>query len=262
MGVLGVAFAGGLYYAAKKMHVETDERIELLSNILPGSNCGACGFSGCSGMARALLDGTALPGGCPPGGTAVAQRVAELLGVQAVQGERKVAQVACGGNTTFAPRADYDGLTDCRAANLVAGGQKSCVYGCLGLGTCVSACQFGALTQDERGVPVVDIAACVGCGKCAEVCPRDLIKMVEAGNYAFVHCNAPVDGRTVRSMCSEGCIACRACERTCQYDAIHVVDNVARVDPAKCTGCGECAAKCPTKCIGMAGKAFVVASTA
>ena len=137
-----------------------------------------------------------------------------------------------------------------------------CVYGCLGFGTCVEACQFDALTQDERGVPIVDTEACVGCGECAEVCPRGVIRMVEDGNHSFVQCNSPLEGRTVRTVCREGCIGCRACERVCKHEAVHVIDGLAVIDPEKCTGCGECAAKCPTKCILPAGTTFVVAGTA
>lgn len=260
MGALGVAFAGGLYYAAKKLQVDTDERLELLTNILPGYNCGACGFSGCSGMAQALLEGKAPVDGCSPGGPVVVGKIAEFLGTKADHVERKVAHVACRGNLSFDPRADYAGLPDCRAANMVVGGHRTCVYGCLGFGTCVEACEFGALSQDERGVPVVDTAACVGCGKCAEVCPRGVIRMVEDGKHSFVRCNSPADARTVRSMCQEGCIGCRACERICHYEAVHVVDGLAVIDASKCTGCGECAIKCPTKCIKPAGAVFTVES--
>ena len=262
MGALGVAFAGGLYYAAKKFQVDSDERIELLVNILPGYNCGACGFSGCSGLAQALVEGKASPHACTPGGPEVAARVADVLETTAKPTKRKVAHVACRGNLSYDPRADYEGLQDCRAAHMVVGGHRMCVYGCLGFGTCVEACQFDALTQDERGVPIVDTEACVGCGECAEVCPRGVIRMVEDGNHSFVQCNSPLEGRTVRTVCREGCIGCRACERVCKHEAVHGIDGLAVIDPEKCTGCGECAAKCPTKCILPAGTTFVVAGTA
>jgi electron transport complex protein RnfB len=262
MGALGVAFAGGLYYAAKKLQVDTDERIELLTNILPGYNCGACGFSGCSGLAQALLEGKASANACSPGGAEVAARVADALEMTVTPVKRKVAHVACRGNLSFDPRADYEGLQDCRAAHMVVGGHRTCVYGCLGFGTCVQACQFGALTQDERGVPIVDTAACVGCGECAEVCPRGVIRLVEDGKHSFVRCNSPLEGRTARTVCQEGCIGCRACERVCHYEAVHVIDGLAVIDASKCTGCGECAVKCPTKCIKPAGAAFVVEGTA
>lgn len=260
MGILGVAFAAGLYWAAKKLHVDTDERIELLTNMLPGSNCGSCGYSGCAGMAKALAEGKAKPGACGPGGSKCAEQVAQFLGVAAGEVQKKVAQVGCRGNTSQDPRADYNGLPDCRAAHLVVAGPKACVYGCLGLGTCVHACKFDALSQDNRGVPVVNKEQCTGCGACADVCPRGVIKIVDAGAISFVRCSSPVDGKTTRGMCAEGCIGCRICERTCQYGAVHVTGGLARIDPTKCIGCGECALKCPRNCILAAGEDFVVAT--
>ncbi len=259
MGVLGVLFAYGLYWASKKFAIETDERVEAVMRMLPGANCGACGYAGCAAMAEALVQGKVLPSACGPNGPAGAAKIAEYLNIGSGDARQMVAQVACRGNE-LDPRVDYIGINDCRAAHLVVAGPKACVYGCIGLGTCVEACRFDALTQDELGVPIVDAEKCTGCGACADVCPRGVIKMVPVGDTFFVRCNSTIDVRTKRTLCKTGCIGCRICERTCEYDAVHVTDGLARIDPDKCTGCGECAAKCPTKCIEPQGSVYEVRS--
>lgn len=251
MGTMGVLFGAGLAWASRKFAVESDSRIDDIEAVLPGANCGGCGYPGCRGLAEAIVAGKAPVDGCPVGGSAVAAEVAKIMGVELEGGcERLVALVRCGGGHAQAKdRAEYVGIDDCRAAELVAGGSKGCEYGCLGLGSCVKACPFDAIAMGPNGLPVVDKAACTACGRCVVACPRDLIALVPCNMYVHVLCRSYDRGKEVRDNCQVGCIGCKACERACEHDAIHVTDFLAEIDYTKCTNCGACAAKCPTKAI-------------
>ena len=252
MGVIGVLFSIGLFYTARAFHVEEDERVELLTNMLPGANCGACGFSGCSGLAQALAAGRAQPTQCSVANSEQLAKIAEFLGVEAGPVERQVARVMCGGTSAKATQlAGYVGLEDCRAAHLIASGPKGCTYGCLGLGTCVQECPFDAMVLGPDGLPVVDESVCTGCGICVQVCPRGIMQLVSPEAPLTVRCVSPMAGKQVRAVCQAGCIACKICERVCDQDAIHVIDNLARVNEELCNGCGACVEKCPTHCLEL-----------
>ncbi len=243
---LGVVFGAVLAVAGKVFAVEEDPRLEPLTEALPGANCGGCGFSGCGAYAQAVLQGKAKPGMCPVGGAEVGKAMGEILGVVVEEPERCVALVKCSGFEGHAQKKyDYDGLSDCLAASrLPGGGPNECPNGCLGFGTCVKACPFGAMSV-KNGVAMVDHETCVGCMKCADACPRDLIVRVPYSADITVACNSQAKGATLRKYCDIGCIGCMICEKTCEHDAIHVVDNLARIDYSKCVSCGLCAAKCP-----------------
>lgn len=251
MGAMGVLFGAGLAWASRKFAVESDSRIDEIEAALPGANCGACGYPGCRAFAESVVGGGAPVNGCPVGGTAVATQVAKIMGVEPEDsGERLVARVHCGGGHAQAKqRADYVGIDDCRAAIIVGGGAKGCEYGCLGLASCVRACPFDAMVMGDNGLPIVDKDRCTACGRCVVACPRDLITLVPCSKEVHVLCRSFDRGREVRDNCQVGCIGCKACERVCEYDAIHVTDFLAAIDYAKCTNCGACAAKCPTKAI-------------
>ncbi|WP_324717396.1 RnfABCDGE type electron transport complex subunit B [Carboxydochorda subterranea] len=249
LGSLGLLFGIGLVIAGRFLRVEEDPRIAQVTESLPGANCGACGFSGCSGFARALIAGGAPVEGCRAGGDSTVQKLAAILGRSVGHTARRIARVLCGGDCHSAvQRARYDGVMDCRAADLVAGGPKGCPDGCLGLGSCVEACPFGALAIGPDGLPVVDEQRCTGCGLCELVCPRGVIQVMDAG-ASYVRCLSTLPGKQVRQVCRSGCIGCLICQRACDREAITVLDNLASIDPARCDGCGKCAEKCPTHCI-------------
>jgi NADPH-dependent glutamate synthase beta subunit-like oxidoreductase/NAD-dependent dihydropyrimidine dehydrogenase PreA subunit len=185
-----MACAAGLGYAAKVFHVEVDPKIQAIEQSLPGANCGGCGFPGCSGAAVAIAEGRAPVNVCVAGGAAVWTQVAEVLGVAVSLREREVAAVKCrGGETRADQRFEYAGITDCRAAVLLFGGDKICEVGCLGLGTCQSVCPFGAIHLGPDRIPVVDEEACTGCGTCVRQCPKNVLRL-ESITTGLLHMNS------------------------------------------------------------------------
>lgn len=250
LGGFGILFGALLAYASQKFAVETDPRTEALLSILPGANCGACGYPGCSGYAGAIVGGAAT-NLCPVGGAAVAEKVAAVMGATAdTSSVRQVATVYCrGGKAECGTRFQYDGVQTCQAAQAIGGGDKLCSYGCLGYGDCFRSCPFDAISMDDNGLPVIDEAKCTGCRQCVLACPRDIIDMRPESALVQVRCLSQAKGKEVRATCSTGCIACGLCVKACPFDAIHVTDNLASIDYDKCRNCGLCVAKCPTKCI-------------
>ena len=258
LGVMGAAFGLALAVASKVFAVEVDPREEAISGVLPGANCGGCGYPGCGGYASAVVAGEAPVNKCAAGGADVAAQIAAIMGVEAGNSERMVAQVMCsGGNGNVVKKYQYSGVTDCAAANLLSGkGENACAHACLGLGSCVKACAFDAI-HVVNGAAVVDHEKCVGCMSCAAVCPKHVIAEVPYAAQVTVPCSSKDKGAATRKACAVGCIGCKLCERTCESDAIHVVDNCAVIDYAKCTNCGACAEKCPRKIIVNNGKVVV-----
>ena len=244
---LSLAFGVGLAYASRVFSVSTDPRIEQVAEVLPGANCGACGFAGCAAYAEVVVGGVAAPGLCTAGGTDTAAAVGQIMGVEVQVAEKQIAAVHCRGRAV-ASRFVYDGLEDCRAAVLLQDGFKACAHGCLGLGSCVVACPFDAIRMDN-GLPVVDPERCVACGKCVEACPRGIIRLHRVSAEVQVLCRSTDKGGVVRKTCKEGCIGCKKCEKACEFDAIRVENFLAEVDDEKCTKCGKCVEACPTKVV-------------
>ncbi len=249
LGTLGLIFGGLLGVAAKVFKVEHDIRAEQIAELLPGANCGGCGFAGCSAMAQALAEGRAMPGGCAVLKPEASQQIAELMGLEARPVKRKVAKVRCKGtceNVSINYR--YDGIMDCVAAHRYGGGGKACQYGCSGFGTCVRVCKFDAI-QIIDGIAVTNIEKCVGCGTCASVCPKNLIEIVDAEQRVFVKCSSEERGAVLKNICKVGCIGCKICEKSCTTEAIKVINNVAVLQQSLCVNCGVCAEKCPKNVI-------------
>ena len=252
MGGLGLVLSGGLAYASKKLAVETDPRVEQIVEALPGANCGACGFPGCAGLAKSIVENKAPVGACNVGGPAVAKVIAQIMGVDDVESatNKNIARIMCqGGNSKAKLRADYHGVKTCRAASMVNAGPKGCSYGCIGFGDCIKVCPVNAITMGNDGLPIIDEEKCTGCGLCVKECPKSVIALTGQNNEVHVRCKATLKARDTRAVCSAGCIACRMCEKVCHFDAIHVIDNVAVIDYDKCRNCMMCVEKCPTKVI-------------
>jgi electron transport complex protein RnfB len=249
LGGIGLLSAVALGVAARRFAVEVDPRELALLELLPGVNCGACGFAGCSGYARALAKGEVSPDLCPPGGKDVATKVANILGVTVTMSEPQVAVVFCQGDAHKAKaKYRYLGVVDCVAAQRLADGPKLCPGGCLGLGSCQRACPFGAIEMTAAGLAVISRERCTGCRKCVASCPRQVIRMTPLADTVQVLCNSHDSGAAVRKYCSIGCIACQICVKTAP-EAYRVEDRLALVVSGQNDEAVQAVAKCPTHCI-------------
>ncbi len=249
IGSMGAALGIGLAYAAKVFAVEVDEKVVRVREVLPGANCGACGFPGCDGYANAVVAKTAPSNACPVGGEVLAGQIAEILGIAAQHVERKTARVLCNGRCSVSEeRYYYQGINDCTAAAQLFGGHKACSYGCLGHGNCVAACPFNAIVI-VGGVARVIEDRCRACMKCVAACPKQLIEMVPKEKKYAVVCRSKDKGPVTKRNCEVGCIGCTKCVKTCPSGAISMEGTLAKIDYQKCTNCGECTKVCPTMAI-------------
>ena len=249
LGVLGLIFGVGLAVASKKLAVAENPKLEEVQHLLPGSNCGACGNPGCFGFAENLISGKSQVEGCRVCSDESREQIAAVLGLALVKQNKKIATLHCNGGLKVKDKYLYNGVNDCIAANLVLGGQKACVFACLGFGTCVKACPFGAISMSIEALPVVDKVKCRSCNKCVLACPKKLFSLVAVNNTVYVACSSHDLGKEVKHVCPVGCIACKLCEKACKFDAIHVIDNLAVIDYHKCTSCQDCVKVCPAKTI-------------
>lgn len=249
VGGIGVILGILLGIAAIVFKVDVDEIEMQIREVLPGNNCGGCGFAGCDALAGAIAAGEASAAACPVGGAVVADKIAEITGTSG-EVAKNVAFIKCAGDCDKAKiRYEYSGNSSCKEAVYVTGGgAKSCTFGCLGYGSCLNACEFGAIKLID-GLAVVDKEKCVACGRCIDECPKNLIELVPWEAKHLVRCISTNKGKEVKAVCAIGCIACRLCEKACEFDAVKVENNYAKIDYGKCTNCGACAQKCPTKVI-------------
>lgn len=258
LGSIGLVAAAVLFVCSKKFAVKEDPRIAEVSEVLPGANCGGCGFAGCSGLADALVKGAdagSIDGlSCPVGGQEVMGKVADLLGMAIAASEPKVAVVRCNGTCEHRPLiAEYSGLRTCRAMNACGAGETACGYGCLGCGDCVEACVFGAISiNPETGIPEVDEDKCTSCGACVKACPRSIIELRKKGpknRRVYVSCMNRDKGPAAMKACKVACIGCGKCEKECPFGAITISANLSYIDPDKCRLCRKCEKVCPTHAI-------------
>lgn len=250
MAGLGVFFAGALAIADRKLRVEEDPRINQVNDVLPAANCGACGEAGCMAFAVSIVEGRSEVNGCPVGGAETAEAVAAVMGVDAGDTVKLVARVHCrGGKGLVQEKATYDGPQKCSARVLVAGGEQACMWGCVGGGDCVTACQFDAIFMNDAGLPVVIDELCTGCGACARACPRSIITMHPNTREHFVFCSSHDDPKTSRKICQVACIGCGICARKVEESA-YMDDGLAVIDYEKLNPAIVPFEKCPTKAIG------------
>ena len=254
LAIMALVFGIVLALIAKKFFVKSDPRVDEINEALAHAHCGACGFAGCEQYAAAVLaDPNVAPNLCTPGGRLCAETVARLTGKDAREKEPEYARIMCQGSTEKTTRKfAYTGVKDCRAAVLAAGGDKTCPYGCLGYGTCVRVCPFGALSMGEDGLPVVDIKKCTGCKKCAIACPKKVIEILPVSAKVIVACHSKDKGGVTRKYCTTGCIGCGKCVKVCPVTPVKapkVENNLSRIDKDLCTACGECVRNCPVKAI-------------
>lgn len=242
---MGLLLGALLAIASIYFKVEMDERIPLVIDTLPGANCGGCGFAGCDAYAKAIVNDDAPLDKCPVGGYDTAQQIAKVMGKKVNQEEKMVAMVMCKGeNGVVKTKYRYYGIEDCVAADKLAGGPNACSHGCIGYGTCVRVCPFDAI-DIINGIAVVNKEKCTACGMCKQVCPKSIIYMVPYESKVWVVCSSTDKGAVTKNNCKVGCIGCKLCEKTCMYNAVTVINNVAVIDQSKCYNCGKCVLKCP-----------------
>lgn len=254
--VVGAIAAVILTLAAKFMAVPVDETAVAVRGVLPGANCGACGYAGCDDYAGALAADPANVSAtlCTPGGATSSSAISKILGVDAGSAVPVVARVLCSGiSEKTKDDMEYQGFKSCQANKLFFNGHGACKYGCMGYGDCVAACKFDAI-HICGGIAVVDRDACVGCGACSKACPNQLIEIVPKTARVFVGCSSCDTGKVTRNVCEVGCIACKLCEKECKFDAIKVENNHAIIDAEKCKNCGLCVKKCPRHIIHLIPK--------
>ena len=247
---IGAVLAAVLSVASKLMAVKTDERIARIEECLPGTNCGGCGYPGCSGYAAALVSGSGVNTNlCAPGGAETIKQLSEILGVEAGEAVKKVAVVHCRGSAPSQnKKMDYIGIQSCAASKQLFGGEGACAFGCLGYGDCRPACPSDAICV-EGGLARIVAERCTGCGLCAKACPNHLISIEDVSETTVILCKNCEKGAVAMKKCPSACLGCRKCVRECPAGAIIVEDNLARIDYAKCTHCAHCYETCVTHCM-------------
>jgi Na+-translocating ferredoxin:NAD+ oxidoreductase RNF subunit RnfB len=248
-GGLSLVFGALLALAARVFAVETDPKISLVREALPGANCGACGFAGCDGLAASIAARKSQPDACPVGNEDTTAAVAAIMGVEMTNTVRHTARVACGGLAGCSrQKFQYEGMRSCTAASALHNGPKACAFGCLGFGDCVAVCPFGAIAIIDGVAKIVE-ANCRSCEKCVAACPKKLISMVPRDKNYLVNCRSTQKGPVVKKNCDVGCIGCGKCVKVCRASAITMANNLAKIDPLLCTNCGQCVSVCPTNAI-------------
>jgi RnfABCDGE-type electron transport complex B subunit len=252
LGSIGLVAALILFFVAKAFYVYEDPRIEQVAEKLPLANCGGCGFAGCKSLAEAIVKAGSMEGFmCPAGTDQTIKSIAEVLGIEAIAANPRIAVLKCNGNCENAPiKAFYDSALSCTYAASIFAGESACPYGCLGCGDCVSVCQFNAIFIDsETKLPKIREDKCVGCSACVKVCPRHLLEIRNKGKLGrriYVACANKEKGGVAKKNCTVACIGCSKCAKVCTFEAITVENFLAYIDETKCKLCRKCVNECPT----------------
>jgi len=249
LGGLGLTFAVILAIVSKIFFVEEDSKKVAVVGLLPGANCGACGFGGCESFSQAIIEGNTQVNKCAALDLEATKKIGIIMGQEVNAVEPKVAVIMCAGGRDCSDRFEYRGVETCYAVNLVFGGHKTCSYGCIGFGDCVRVCPFDAIKYVKGDVPVIDIDKCTGCGLCVKVCPKNIIKLIPEKYSVHIRCASFDKGALVRQICKTGCISCGACVRICPVKDVVMENNLARTKYDKCINCGLCMEKCPVNTI-------------
>ncbi|MDD2279833.1 MAG: Fe-S cluster domain-containing protein [Bacteroidales bacterium] len=252
LSALGVLSAVILYFVAQKFKVYEDPRIDEVEAVLPGANCGGCGYPGCRGFAEAFVNADDISGFfCPVGGNETSVAAAKVVGKSAAEQLPMIAVVRCSGSPNNRPKtANYNGASSCKLATTLFSGDTGCQFGCLGLGDCVAVCAFDAIYIDEKtGLPIVSQDNCTACGACVTACPKGIIELRKKGpkdKRIFVSCINKDKGGVAKKSCSVACIGCGKCVKVCPFDAITLENFLAYIDYDKCKLCRKCVDECPT----------------
>ncbi|MBR5322138.1 MAG: RnfABCDGE type electron transport complex subunit B [Clostridia bacterium] len=244
-GAIGLVLGLLLALVSKIFATEDNPKVEEIFECLPGANCGGCGYASCHALAEAIERGEAKTNSCRAASQESVEKICAVMGVAAEQGVRMRAQVMCSGShSRVRSKYIYEGPKDCNSVVKLGGGNKLCLNGCIGYGTCVSKCNFDAIKVVD-GLAHIDYDKCIGCGACVSACPKQIIKLIPYHSAYWVGCMSVDNGKITMKNCDVGCIGCRICEKNCESGAIKVDNFVASIDYYKCTGCGVCVTKCP-----------------
>ena len=260
LGGVGLFFGFLIAMANKKFYVWEDPRIGEVEELLPNSNCGACGLPGCRAFAEAVVGGNEQPSGCTVMGEEDLADVAGYLGVDAGEANKRVARLLCaGGKNEAARNSDYAGLETCKAATAVAGGGKACNWGCLGLADCEIACDLDAIYMNDNLLPVVIPERCTACNDCVEACPKDLFELMPIEQKLIVQCKNLLKGDAAEDLCSVACNTCNRCVADAEPGVIEMIDNLAIINYEKNELTSPKAIeRCPTRAIvWVEGQQFV-----
>lgn len=251
LGGVGLVFGALIALTHRRMWVWEDPRIDGVVQLLPGANCGACGYAGCRAFAEAAVAGAVEPAKCTVMGADMRADVASYLGVDAGSAQKRVARLLCAGGSNVAPRkADYHGITSCAAAVAVGGGGKGCAWGCLGHGDCCVSCTFDAIVMNEHELPVVDIDRCTACGDCVDACPLGLFTLMPLDHHLIVQCRNLLSGEAATSVCAVACNACGKCVQDAASGLIEMQGGLAVIDYRRIGDAGRRAIeRCPTGAI-------------
>jgi electron transport complex protein RnfB len=251
LGGVGLTFGVFIALANAKLKVWEDPRIESVTDLLPGANCGACGFAGCRAFAESVVSGDSAPAVCTVASDLDREDIAHFLGVDAGEADKKVARLLCAGGTDVAvKKALYHGVESCAAAVAVSGGGKGCAWGCIGMADCEVVCDFDAIHMNDFDLPVVDIEKCTACGDCVDACPLDLFVIMPLDHKLIVQCKNLIDGDEASEVCSVACTACGRCVQDAAPGLISLESGLAVIDYSKIEMADPGAtARCPTDAI-------------
>ncbi len=248
LGAIALVAGLVLFAASKKFAVKENPLIDEVEELLPGANCGGCGFAGCRAFAETVVNKKDMSLNCPVAGADTMAQIAAKLGLEVDVSVKKIARVKCQGGTHAKHIGEYLGIRTCEAAVVGAISDLVCPHGCFGYGDCARACPFDCIEIID-GVAVVDEDRCTACGICIKVCPRNLIELMHHDKKVYVACMSPDKGADVKQYCSVGCIGCKLCDKACQFEAIDYKPFISKVIPDNCTQCMACVIKCPTNSI-------------
>ena len=251
LGSLGLLFSVLIAIATRKLWVWEDPRIDEVTGMLPGNNCGACGQAGCRAFAEHVIDGDIQPADCSVMNADGVKALAAYLGVDAGTARKRVARLLCGGGSDLAVRAaEYRGLQTCAAAASVAGGGKGCAWACLGLADCERSCTFEAIVMNARDLPVVVPSRCTACGDCVEACPKGLFTLMPAEQHLIVQCRSLLEGSAADALCAAACNGCGRCAVDAAPGLIQIRRGLAVIDYSRNALADPSATRrCPTGAI-------------
>lgn len=250
LGGIATVLSIALVLVNKNLFVPEDPRIDIVEEMLPRVNCGACGVPGCRPLAEALVDGNVFPAKCTVSSEDTRVEIANFLGVDVGAQEKVVARLACAGGVNVSrKRAHYSGADTCYGAALVGGGGKSCSWGCLGLGECERVCNFDAITMNEHSLPVIVDEMCTACGDCVDVCPKDLFSLQPVSHQLWVTCKNLEAGDEVLGGCEVACTACGRCAMDAPGELVLMQNNLPVIDYHQNHSTRRPIERCPTGAI-------------